>query len=341
MRRVKATVADPPAAAGSPAAAATVRLHLLGAPSVEIARQVLEPGSRKALALLAWLALEGRSTRSRLAVLFWPELNAASARRNLRRELHRLRSVGADAALQSNGDMLALDPAVHTDVQAFARALDAGHLAAATRLYRGPLLDGFDLAEGGEFERWLAAQREQLALQHRHALQAQAVALEAAEHWRDALVLALRLIELDALQEQHFRRAMRLHQRLGEREAALLLFERCRQRLGRELGLRPMPETAALADEIRRGDGPAAPAADEPAPSPPEAAEAPTSSVVDQPFIGRGALLDTLTRPTPSAGAFWLAGEPGVGKTRLALQAAQQHGPQAWVQALSGDAELP
>ena len=341
MRRVKATVADPPAAAGSPAAAATVRLHLLGAPSVEIARQVLEPGSRKALALLAWLALEGRSTRSRLAVLFWPELNAASARRNLRRELHRLRSVGADAALQSNGDMLALDPAVHTDVQAFVRALDAGHLAAATRLYRGPLLDGFDLAEGGEFERWLAAQREQLALQHRHALQAQAVALEAAEHWRDALVLALRLIELDALQEQHFRRAMRLHQRLGEREAALLLFERCRQRLGRELGLRPMPETAALADEIRRGDGPAAPAADEPAPSPPEAAEAPTSSVADQPFIGRGALLDTLTRPTPSAGAFWLAGEPGVGKTRLALQAAQQHGPHAWVQALSGDAELP
>ncbi len=343
MRGVKATVDDPsPAPAPDFAVTpATIRLQLLGAPVLAVAGQVLEPGSRKAIALLAWLALEGRSTRARLAVLFWPELDAASARRNLRRELHRLRSVGADAALQSQGDLLALDPAVQTDVQAFVQALETGNLAVATRLYRGALLDGFDLAEGGEYERWLAAQREQLALQHRHALQAQAVALEANEHWREALALALRLIELDALQEQHFRRAMRLHQRLGEREAALLLFERCRQRLGRELGLRPMPETAALAESIRRGDGASLASADKPLAPAPASAQRDAPAAAEPRFFGRAALLDILTRPAPADGAFWLVGEPGVGKTRLALQAAQQLGPHAWVQALAGDADLP
>lgn len=85
-------------------AAVPIGLNLLGPPRLTVAGGVVAPGARKALGLLAVLALDGRSTRARLATLFWPELDAHSARRNLRRELHRLRSTGAALAWQEDGE---------------------------------------------------------------------------------------------------------------------------------------------------------------------------------------------------------------------------------------------
>lgn len=317
-----------------------IALQLFGAPALRLHGRIVDIGARKAMALLAWLALEGRGTRARLATLFWPDLDAASARRNLRRELHRLRSAGAEAAVLSGGDTLALAPAVAVDVQAFEAALARGDRAAAAAAYSGPLLDGLDLPEGGEFDAWAAGQRERLALRHRDAAQALAAAHEAAGRWREALDLTLRLIDSDALHEQHFRRAMALHAALGDRESALKLYERCRLRLGRELGLRPMPETMALAEAVRCGHLSGAPvAATLPVPvtgSPPPPA--------DRAFVGRALLLAQLTAP-PRAGvaepAVWLTGEPGMGKTRLAQEAAARLGPSLWVQALAGDADQP
>jgi DNA-binding SARP family transcriptional activator len=326
-----------------PAQAPAIGLQLFGVPALRLGGHIVDTGSRKALALLAWLALEGRGTRARLATLFWPDLDAASARRNLRRELHRLRSAGAEAALLSNGDTLALAPSTTVDVQAFETALAIGDDPAAVAAYGGPLLDGFDLPDGGEFDAWAAGQRERLALRHRQAAQALATAHEAAGRWREALDLTLRLIDSDTLHEQHFRRAMSLHAALGDRESALKLFERCRLRLGRELGLRPMPETLALAEAVRSSLAPRAPeAAVAPvAPSTPSAGSAPSAVL---PFVGRARLLAQLSA-TPRAGeglpAVWLTGEPGMGKTRLAQEAANRRGPHLWVQALAGDADQP
>lgn len=315
-----------------PPATPRIALHVLGAPALRIEGVSVAAGSRKSLALLAWLALEGRSTRARLASLFWPELDAASARRNLRRELHRLREAGVDAALQADGDTLALAATVEVDVAAFEQALERGDVAAALALYGGPLLAGFDAAAAGDFDAWAGAQRERLAQRHRDAVQAQAGLHEAAGRWRDALDATLRLIELDGLHEQHFRHAMRLHARLGERESALALYERCRQRLGRELGLRPLPETAALAEAIRGGGaGP-----DAPAPRPLPAATWPAQL----PLVGRDEVLATLQ--AAAAGPWvWLQGEAGIGKTRLALEAAARLGRHLRVSALPGDRDLP
>ncbi len=331
----------PPPQPPTQAAGQFAALQLFGAPTLHLAGRPVGTGARKSVALLAWLALEGRVTRARLAALFWPEHDAASARRNLRRELHRLRSVGADAVLHSTGDTMALAPEVVVDVHHFERALNAGQVAAALGAYRGPLLDGFDLPDGGEFDTWAAGQRERLALRHREATQALSGVHEAAGRWREALDLTLRLIDIDNLHEQHFRRAMQLHAMLGDRESALKLYERCRQRLGRELGLRPMPETQALAEAVRRGEVALAPV---PPVSPPPAVPAPAQGQTTAPFVGRTRLLAAVTAP-PAGGAssrtVWLAGEPGVGKTRLAQEAANRLGPHLWVQALAGDAAQP
>ena len=106
-------------------------LELLGAPRLRdgAGRERALP-SRRALALLAVLAAEGEVTRSRLATLFWGELDDASARRNLRRELARLRSEGLEATFSAVGDRLRLGADIASDIDAFRGA-------AAVRRRRG------------------------------------------------------------------------------------------------------------------------------------------------------------------------------------------------------------
>jgi DNA-binding SARP family transcriptional activator len=327
------------------AATARTRLHLLGTPGVMADGRSLASGSRKALALLAFVALEGRTTRARLATLFWPDLDGASARRNLRRELHRLRGAGLEAALQEQGDGLAAAASVATDVEEFEQALARGDLARAVATYRGPFLDGVSVGDAGGLEAWATSWRERLAQRFREAVEAQVSLHEAAGLWREALVCQLRLLEEDIPQEAHFRAAMLLHARLGEREAALHLFERCRRLLGRELGLRPMPQTLELADRIRRGEFDREAAQ---APAPPAAArsagpgdDSVAAKAAGTRLVGRDALLQRVREAVSGGRTVWLLGEAGAGKSALAQEAAARLGPTWTLQARPGDADQP
>ena len=97
------------------------RLQLLGAPALEIAGRPCVLAVRKAWALLALLALDGSATRARLAGLLWPDVDEAAARRNLRRELHRLRAAGLGALVDGDGAVLRLGDC-NCDVHAYRRA---------------------------------------------------------------------------------------------------------------------------------------------------------------------------------------------------------------------------
>ena len=72
----------------------TLNLLLLGSPRLERDGRSLEPDTRKATALLAYLAITGRfHTRDTLAALLWPEMDDSHARAALRRTLSSLKSV--------------------------------------------------------------------------------------------------------------------------------------------------------------------------------------------------------------------------------------------------------
>ena len=168
------------------------------------------------------------------------------------------------------------------------------------------MLDGFDLAESEDFERWLASRRDDFAHRFGAAARAHAREREAAGDLANALQLHARLIELDPLQESHYAAAMRLHYLAGDRGRAIDVFERCRAILQSELGLEPLPETAALAEHIRAAERVA-----------PLAGAATTAGLAQltPPLIGRAAELAQLARgPVVTL----ICGEPGVGKTRLA-----------------------
>lgn len=296
--------------------ATTIRLQLLGAPQVTRDGVPQRLTIRKSVALLALLALEGRCTRAKLATLLWDAQGDDAARRNLRRELHRLREAGLHDVIASHEDQVALAARVDSDAAEFAAALARDDLDAAARLHAAPLLDGFDLGESEVFNDWLAATRDRLARQWQQAADAQAARLEAAGDARAALALRERLIAHDPLQEAQAVHAMRLLATLGERAGALDRFERLRSALKRELGLDPLPETAAFAERIRAAEQLA-----------PLVARSGAGGLArfEPPLIARAAELQRLQ--ANGAALLLIVGDPGVGKTRLADAASAEASP--------------
>lgn len=144
-----------------------LHLRLLGAPEATLdALPVKRFGSIKALALLVYLVVEcDRShRRASLAALLWPDESDRTARSNLRHALFDLRQAigdraghGADACDSESPILLVTresiqfncDSACWVDVHVFRSLIeqqplglpDAGQLAEAVTLYRGPFLD--------------------------------------------------------------------------------------------------------------------------------------------------------------------------------------------------------
>lgn len=228
------------------------RLEVLGVPTLHIQNRQLRPLERKTAGLLAYLSLEGSTSRSKLAGLLWPESTESTARNNLAQALRRLKQA-AGAEVVRGGDVLEL-LGLTVDVALLQVAHFAGRhqeLAEA----RGVLLEGCDYDDCPDFDDWLLVQREKLAELRRMSLAALSDGLEQAGQYLEALAYAERLLEQDLLSEAAHRRVMRLLYLSGDRPAALRAYERCQTVLKRELGVAPLAETQALAAQITQGAG--------------------------------------------------------------------------------------
>jgi DNA-binding SARP family transcriptional activator len=322
-------------------------LTILGPVGLQRDGEAVALSIKKSLALLLLLARHAAPMpRSRVVALLWPALDEATGRRNLRRELARLREAGVGDAVQTDGDTLAASALLACDADTFLEAVACGRHDEALEVWRGPAADAFVLGDAHAFDDWLAREREQLDEQRRLALRASAAAREASGDLRGALQRVNELLLDDPLQEQHHRDAMRLLGASGRREAALAQYERCRALLRTELGLAPMAETEALAQALR-----GTPAAGAPGPRPngvPSVPIAPRREGPDAsplprqlPFVGRSTEVEQLERAWASRRLIAIEGEAGIGKSRLAIDFAAAHGAYALARCRPSDAELP
>lgn len=318
------------------------QLRLLGPVQLLVDGAALPLAIRKTQALLLLLAREGPSGRERLCAWLWPALDEPTGRRNLRREIARLREAAGSALLVADGDRLRLADEVQVDHAAFLAALQAGQPDTALALWRGPLADGLRLDDAAPFEDWLARQRAQVQAQYAQALEASAAASEAAGRLPQALQRVMQLLDEDALQEQRHRDAMRLLAATGRREAALQQFDRCRALLQHELGLAPMAETVALWRQLRTEAGEPVPAA-APAPTTPLPTALPdllaAQLAAPLPMAGRDGERQRLAAGWAQGHTLLIEGAGGVGKTRLALDLVEQQGPHLLVRARPGDGQ--
>ena len=287
---------------------------------------------RKTAGALAYLALEGGTSRTTMAGLLWPESPESTARNNLRQMLRRSRD-GAGAELIAGDDPLTLAPQVSVDAAQLELDAFAGRDVAVIER-EGELLGGYDFDDCQEFMDWLLVQRERIYGLRREARSRLIEASERAGDYRAALMHAERLLETDPVSESAHRRVMRLQYLLGDRGAALTAFERCRAVLMHELNVAPMPETLALAAQIEGGTRITESA-------PPTRREIPLSVQRPPVLVGREAAWAKLEAAWDAGLGISVSGEPGVGKTRLVQEFVGTKGEYAMIEGRPGDESLP
>jgi DNA-binding SARP family transcriptional activator/predicted ATPase len=296
----------------------TLRLSLLGPPEAVCDGTPLVVDTRKATALLAYLAVEqGRHGRDSLAALLWPEYAPDRARAALRRTLSTLRSALGGRWLAVARDAVSLDrDGLVLDVDEFRRLAAGGDLAElelAASIQRGVFLAGFGLRDSAPFDDWQSLQAGALARELGSVLDSLAGGLAERGDYVPAIEHAQRRLALDPLNESAHRRLIELYGASGDRAAALAQYRECVRTLHRELGVAPTEETTALYRAVREGSTGARVAAATPEHE---------TAARDYPLVGREKQWAALRAAYDAVGAdgrlVVLAGEAGIGKTRLA-----------------------
>ena len=155
--------------------ASRVRLGLLGAAEAAVGGRPIVFRTKKALALLAYLAVDpGPHPRERLADLFWPDADVVAARASLRTTLNYMRRAlgpSADAVITATRESFGVRPGapVDLDVQALAHAQQLARcspgdnvgrqIKAVVDRIRGPFLAGMLVPGAPDFEAWIETQR--------------------------------------------------------------------------------------------------------------------------------------------------------------------------------------
>jgi len=303
----------------------SLRLFFLGPPRIERDGQTLNIDTRKATAMLAYLALTGeRQTRDALAAFLWPEFEDSRAKAALRRTLSALKSAVGGEALHITREVIGLETAgVWCDVLKFREMMDGdpglGQLETAVPLYRDDFLTGFSLRDSLPFDDWQLLQTQILRRVLETSLEKLVGFYTAEQEYARALPLAHRWLSLDPLHEDAHRILMQLHAWLGQPNAALRQYRDCVRVLEEELGVPPLAETTALYEAIQN---------DRLTQLPPEAEDVgplyplPQRPAEPLPLVGREtelAVMQKLYRQIGPDGRFLvLVGEAGIGKTALA-----------------------
>ena len=292
-----------------------------------------ESRAKRIEALLIFLAMEANRSHRRevLIGLLFPDMPDEAARTNLRQTFSRLRRAIHDA--QANPPFLLSSrestqfnlESDHTlDVAQFQNGL-AGCIqhrggrddlcsdclalvATAVSHYKGPFLVGFFLADSSAFEEWLLGHRQQFQEMALAALDELTQLHERRGEYEQAAAFARQQLAIEPWREPALQQLMRTLAQLGERNAALAAYQVFCQTLQEELGVEPLPETTVLAEQIQEAT------AERPYQLPPR----------EQNLVGRAEELAQLSAwlADPSQRLHTVVGPGGIGKTRLALEAA-------------------
>jgi DNA-binding SARP family transcriptional activator len=318
----------------------TTRVFLLGSFEVSRAGNILKTEDwrrRKAAALFQRLAYERRLIKDQAIDLLWPESDLAFGSNNLYRTLYALRQTldsalgpgTAEETISFEDGILRLKEQVWIDAAEFERLCQPvpGELAEQriARLQEALALYQGDFLPDERYADWTLIPRETLTRLRRDMLLSLAEYYLAEYEFSTAIDLLSPLLVSDPADEPVHRELMRAYTFAGRRHDALRQYQACVEALASELDVPPGPETTALYDQILSGKL-------APPPEPPQAASwsppVPVNLDVAHSYlcVGRQSELDALADILRSAHqdrgrAILIAGESGIGKTHLAMEA--------------------
>lgn len=266
--------------------------------------------SRKHLGLLLFLASHTKRThtRERLAALFW-DTPRELARHSLSQGLYDIRSSLPGLEIITSVDQLRLeDPSIGLESVTFEEAIRGEEYGRAVSLYSGQFAPHFEQIGSRDFEDWVEGERHRLATLAELALVNFVRMCDETGRWGEMCVAALRLLEIDPMNEPAHRAVMRGLWLQGDQGAALRHFEKHRASLERDLPDGLSEETEELLRRIRS--------------SRPVVREPDARGLEELELVGRSEefekLNESLARAEEGSARFVVVrGEPGIGKTRL------------------------
>lgn len=236
-----------------------LKLAFLGIPHITYDDAEIELDRRKALALLAYLAVIGkRQSRDLLATMLWPNHDNHSARASLRRALAALNETPIKDWISADRDTIALvkNTQLWVDVDVFHALLEDGPATAETlnqavALYRDHFMSGFSLRDSAMFDDWQSILTQNLQEKLVKTLEKLAQLYISKEDLDSAVQTVKHWLTVDILSETAQQLLIKLYVVSGQRSAALRQYEIYTRQLADELSAAPSPETLQLYEAIK------------------------------------------------------------------------------------------
>jgi len=244
------------------------KLWLLGRAHATRKDSPIQIGSRKALALLVYLAVQGGTQhRDALAALLWPGQSQTQALAGLRQALYALRRSVAKGLFEGDRQSLgiindelwidtwefdSLTAATPTALVDEAFKDDPARLEQAAALVQGDFMHGFSLRDCPDFDEWQSLRAEEYRRKYKGVLSTLVGWYADERKLERAIDHGRRLLLLDPYDQAEHRRLMVLHALAGHQAAALRQHETLATLLEEELGIEPDDETTELNEAIKR-----------------------------------------------------------------------------------------
>ena len=302
-----------------------LEVRLLGRFDIQYKMKPVLISSRPAQSLFAYLILNAGTShrREKLAGLLWPDSLEETARDNLRHALWRMRKAleAGSAASFLQADDVAISFQESSDYWLDAAELEnvsenasADELIGILSNYRGELLPGF-------YEEWVMFQREHLhSIFERHMERLLAL-LEKEKRWLEVLDWGERWIKLGEKPEPAYRALISAHAAKGDMSKVAATYERCVKAL-KEFRIEPSKQTKELFERLKTGQEDLESRSKlTPWEKPQELANT-NLPVPLTSFVGREREMEEVKQLLSTTRLLTLTGTGGIGKTRLAIQTA-------------------
>ena len=282
-----------------------IYLHTLGDTLMRIDEREIRPTSPMLFAALLYLGMERgrRVPRAALQELLFPNADERSGAHSLRQLLYKLRQLGAP--IEAEGDTISIPAKFVSDDSVGEFGLTNGHAQEASKYARG-LLPDYSPGLSDRYDEWLEHQRASVAATVRRQLVAAMGTSRNSVDWTAVERLAQVILQIDPLNEEATLALAEATALSGSKAQAIALLTSYEQETGRaDLKLAPSLLRRRISDRL------------------PNQKRGPLRT----PFVGRDTDAAVLgheirrVRASNSAHVV-IAGEPGIGKSRLLEEAA-------------------